>query len=161
MISVRSVVLLLVVAFSFSLVVPTVRSFLAQRAQVAALEQQVEAARQRDAELKAERARWDDPAYVASQARERLAFVKPGEIAYRVVDPEVVARRAAAEPEETPEPDTLAGILAPATDKPWFTSIWESVQVAGGAAPDQGGEDEGAKDDDGAAQAAAEEDEDE
>lgn len=35
-------------------------------------------------------ARWDDPAYVTAQARERLGFVFPGEQAIRVLHPEAV-----------------------------------------------------------------------
>jgi len=134
-VTVRSLVLLVVVAFAFSLVVPTVRSFLAQRAEVAALEREVEAARALDADLEAELARWDDPAFQAAQARERLAYVLPGEVAYRVIDPQVA--RATPDPGEPLEPETPAsGILVPATDRPWFASIWESVQVAGGAPDD-------------------------
>lgn len=130
----RSIVLLLVVTFAFSLVVPTVRSFLAQRAEVMALERDVEAARQRSAELDAELARWKDPAFVQAQARERLAFVLPGEVAYRVVDPQTVA----AEPsdEAPPEPEVFSsGILEPTSDRPWFESIWESIQEAGQSGP--------------------------
>ncbi len=122
--------LLVVIGFAFSLVVPTVRSFLAQRADVAALEREVAAARALDADLDAERKRWKDPAYVAAQARERLAFVLPGEVAYRVVDPEVVDMTP--EAEEPIEPETPpSGILTPTADQPWFASIWESVQIAG------------------------------
>lgn len=131
--TVRSLVLLLVVGFAFSLVVPTVRSFLAQRAEVMALERDVEAARQRSAELDAELARWDDPAFVQWQARERLAFVMPGEVAYRVVDPETVQTRPDDAP-EAPEPPS-PGVLTPAADRPWFESIWESIQEAGQVEP--------------------------
>lgn len=128
----RSLVLLVVVAFAFSLVVPTVRSFLAQRAEVAALERDVAAARARNADLEAELLRWDDPAYVAAQARERLAYVLPGEVAYRVVDPEVVDTTP--DVDDAAEPETpSSGVLVPASDVPWFESIWESVQVAGAA----------------------------
>jgi len=125
-------VLLVVIGFAFSLVVPTVRSFLAQRADVAALEREVEDARAQDADLKAERGRWKDPAFVAAQARERIAYVLPGEVAYRVVDPESATTTVVDEPVEPETPPS--GILTPATGQPWFASVWESVQVAGGAA---------------------------
>src|SRR5690606_12003445 len=115
---------------AFSLVVPTVRSFLAQRAEVAELEHEVIAARDRDADLEAELARWGDDAYVAAQARERLAYVLPGEVAYRVVDPHVVDVTTPAD--EPVEPETPAsGVLTPTAGQPWFASIWESVQIAG------------------------------
>ncbi|NLF03809.1 MAG: septum formation initiator family protein [Actinomycetales bacterium] len=130
LLSIRSLVLLVVIGFAFSLVVPTVRSFLAQRADVAALERQVEDARTQDADLKAERKRWKDPAFVAAQARERIAYVLPGEVAYRVVDPESATPTVVDEPVEPETP--ASGILTPATDQPWFASVWESVQIAGG-----------------------------
>ena len=38
------------------------------------------------ADLQKEQARWDDPAYVEQQARERLKFVKVGEKSYTVID---------------------------------------------------------------------------
>lgn len=142
----RSLVLLVVIGFAFSLVVPTVRSFLAQRADVVALEREVAAARALDADLEAELARWKDPAFVTWQARERLAYVLPGEVAYRVVDPEIVDTAPVGE--EPVEPETPpSGVLTPTADQPWFASIWESVQVAGETdvvtddAPDQGGQD--------------------
>jgi len=142
LLTVRSLVLLLVIGFAFSLVVPTVRSFLAQRAEVTALEREVEAARALDADLQAERERWKDPAFVAMNARERLAYVLPGEVAYRVVDPEL-ARSDPEEAEAEPlEPELPAsGILTPDAEQPWFSSIWESVQVAGGL-PEGGLEEE-------------------
>lgn len=151
--TVRSLVLLVVVGFAFSLVVPTVRAFLAQRADVAALERDVAQARERNDFLTAELERWEDPAFVAAQARERLAFVLPGEVAYRVVDPEVV--QIAPEAEGAPEPETpSSGILVPASDVPWFESIWESVKDAGGDGPgvdatttDEGTADDGAEPD--------------
>ena len=36
--------------------------------------------------LTSQRARWDDPAYVRAQARDRLYYVMPGEISYLVVN---------------------------------------------------------------------------
>ena len=113
-----------VLLLAFVLVYPTLHSYLQQRAEVDQLRAQVEAARQRNDDLAADLGRWDDPAYVTAQARERLSFVLPGEKAFRVVDPETV-------------PDTPPAAGGPATELdsgstlPWYANVWESVEVAG------------------------------
>ena len=123
-------VLFVVGMLAFVLLFPTVRAYLAQRADNARLVQQVALAREQNEGLESELERWNDPAYVAAQTRERLAFVLPGETAFRVVDPEIVPDPAA--------PAVVAAGSGPAlvpdgTTTPWYTTIWESVRVAGEA----------------------------
>src|SRR5690606_10167358 len=76
----------------------------------------------------AELDRWSDEAYVAARARERLSFVMPGETAYRVIDPETVT-----EPPAVEDEGPLAGPALPAGSalQPWYTTVWESVRIAG------------------------------
>ncbi|MBU4337637.1 MAG: septum formation initiator family protein [Actinobacteria bacterium] len=120
-------VLGVVVLLAFVLVYPTLHAYIAQRAALATLDAQVAAAQQQNDDLQNDLQRWQDPAYVTSQARERLAFVLPGERAYRVVDPETV--------QETPTAsDGPAGAVQDTTSLPWYTSVWQSVEVAGEAA---------------------------
>ncbi|WP_246036628.1 MULTISPECIES: FtsB family cell division protein [Cellulomonas] len=114
----------LVVLLAFVLVYPTLSSFLHQRAEVEALREEHAAALEHNEDLEAELRRWDDDAYVMAQARERLSFVMPGETAYRVVDPE--AAPAAPDPEPG-SPATVEG-----STRPWYSTVWESVQQAGG-----------------------------
>jgi cell division protein FtsB len=59
--------------------------YLSQRSQIAKLESDQAAEQARIASLEDRRAKWNDPAYVRAQARERLQYVRPGEIAYVVV----------------------------------------------------------------------------
>lgn len=70
---------------------------------------------------------WEDPAYVAAQARERLGFVLPGEQSYIVLpDP------------ETPN-ETTAGPadgLPPAGQGTWYERLWASVTFADSPPPD-------------------------
>lgn len=73
----------LVVLAAFVLV-PTIGTYLGQRQQIAALEQAVQLSRDEVAALEAERERWRDPAFITTQARERLYYVKPGEVVYLV-----------------------------------------------------------------------------
>jgi cell division protein FtsB len=130
MFTVRAMVLFVVLLLAFVLLFPTVRAYLAQQAENRALAQEVAQARVRTEDLGAELERWGDEAYVVAQARERLAFVRPGETAYRVVDPEIVP-----DPTEPVVPEAGSGpALAPTgTTTPWYTTIWESARVAGEA----------------------------
>ena len=123
-------VLGVVLLAGFSLLFPTVRAYLGQRAELDALAADVAASEQRAADLRAELDRWDDPAYVAAQARERLSYVMPGETSYRVIDPEIVQDEVSAV-----EGDSGAGPRVPtgADVAPWYTSVWESVRIAGEA----------------------------
>lgn len=130
MFSVRALVLFVVGLLAFVLLFPTVRAYLAQRADNAALVQHVAEARAQNDDLTAELKRWTDDAYVAAQARERLAFVLPGETAFRVVDPETVPDPTAPIVDATGSGPAL---VAAGTTTPWYATIWESVKVAGAA----------------------------
>lgn len=102
--------------------VPTARSLGRQRAEIAALRERV-ATQQADVEaLQAEQARWQDPAYVEQQARERLKFVKVGDRSYTVLDPAETERT-------TPAGATVAAPKAD-PDVPWYGRLWQSVRLA-------------------------------
>lgn len=65
---------------------PSLRILVEQRQEIAALEAQVIERQKAVEELEGERARWDDPSYVQSLARERLDYVYPGEYSFLVID---------------------------------------------------------------------------
>ena len=69
----------LVVLAAFVLV-PTIGTYVDQRQRIAALAIAVSVSEDEVADLKAQRERWRDPAYITTQARERLYYVKPGEV---------------------------------------------------------------------------------
>lgn len=77
-------VLLLVVA-ALVVLAPGLKTFIEQRQQIARLEQQVADAQKDVDELGEEIARWSDPAYIEAQARDRLYYVYPGDIAFLVI----------------------------------------------------------------------------
>ena len=64
---------------------PNLRVFIEQRQQLTALQQDVDEAQQAVDDLNDNVARWSDPAYIKSQARERLFYVFPGEVSYLVL----------------------------------------------------------------------------
>ncbi|WP_168628106.1 MULTISPECIES: septum formation initiator family protein [unclassified Cryobacterium] len=77
---------LVVLVLTVVVLAPSLKVFIEQRQQIAQLEEQV---RQQEAgveELADEKARWDDPSYIETQARERLNYVYPGEYSYLVID---------------------------------------------------------------------------
>lgn len=113
-----------VVVVLILLIAPYVRPWVSQRSQISAAQDEM-ATLQRDVQqLTAERARWNDPAYVATQARARLNYVKPGEIAYSLVDD--TATDASADPR-------LAAVAVPHHDaaRAWYDTLWGSVTSAG------------------------------
>jgi cell division protein FtsB len=117
----RAAVLALVVCMlAISLAYP-LREFLSQRGDIGGYRAKVAAQEKRVADLTRARERWNDPAYVKAQARERLHFVMPGETVYIVLEPdEAPAPVAASERSTMPEPK-----------RPWFGDLWKSVEVAG------------------------------
>ncbi len=79
------VVVGLVVA-GFVVLAPTIGLLLEQRRDIAAIEAQLAAQQANVEALQSDQARWDDPAYVEAQARDRLFFVYPGETSFVVLD---------------------------------------------------------------------------
>ena len=78
------VIMLGLVVLAAFVLVPTIGTYVDQRQQIAALQAAVEVSRDDVADLEAQRDRWTDPAYITTQARERLYYVKPGEVVYLV-----------------------------------------------------------------------------
>lgn len=112
----------LVVLAAFVLV-PTVGTYLGQRQQIAALERAVELSREEVADLERQRERWRDPAYITTQARERLYYVRPGEVVYLVdndLPPALLPQ------EQAPVSDEVEQ-----TRTDWMTQLVRSVTEAG------------------------------
>ncbi len=65
---------------------PTLRVLAEQQQEIAALEAALAESEQQVVALEEQRERWKDPAFVETQARERLLFVYPGDITYLVID---------------------------------------------------------------------------
>ncbi len=106
----------------FVVLAPTVGLLLEQRRDIAALEAQVAEQRANVESLEAEVARWDDPAYIEAQARDRLFFVYPGETSFVLLDD-----RSALETASSEVPS--ASLEAPSTD--WSTAAATSFLLAG------------------------------
>ena len=90
---------------------PSLSSLIQQRQQIADQQKAVDELSAQVNDLKEQRARWNDPSYIRSQARDRLYYVMPGEVSYLVIDDRPPAAKAADDDPgqlETPEdPDRL------------------------------------------------------
>ncbi|WP_349897480.1 FtsB family cell division protein [Parafrigoribacterium soli] len=65
---------------------PSLRILVEQQQQIASLRADVQQQKDAVKGMKGELARWNDPSYVESLARERLNYVYPGEYSYLVID---------------------------------------------------------------------------
>ena len=86
-ISLRILGLLLLGALLALLLVPSFMQLWSQERELSAIKNKVQQT-QADNEAKRQQLQlWSNPQYIASQARERLGYVKPGETQYSVLDP--------------------------------------------------------------------------
>jgi hypothetical protein len=104
--------------------IPALRSTLNQQGQISGLRDRIDQQRGAVADLQQEQRRWDDPAYVEQQARERLKFVRVGEKSFTVIDGEASADVV----------DGGAHIASPAkasaANAPWYGQLWQSIVIA-------------------------------
>lgn len=106
---------IVVCTLAFTLAVP-LRTYLAQRAEVAEQEELKSSLESKVAELIERRAELADPAQVEAEARRRLRFVMPGETPYIVQLPDGMTT---AEERAAEERRRLA--------QPWYEQLWTSV----------------------------------
>ncbi|MGW3044683.1 FtsB family cell division protein [Kitasatospora sp. NPDC001159] len=120
----RATVLVLVLCSLVAILAYPTRQFVSQRAEISAQRAKADHSRQQVEQLRREKARWQDPEYVKAQARARLHYAVPGETPYIAVDPAGPAAQPSA-----PAAPASSGSSARAA-KPWYTSIWDSVDAA-------------------------------
>lgn len=118
-----AVIMLSLVVLGAWVLVPTLGTFIDQRQKIAALQASVQVSEDEIAALISERERWDDPAYITTQARERLYYVNPGEVVYLVdndLDPAALPR------EQVPVSETIQ-------EKPadWMPQLLRTLVSAG------------------------------
>ncbi|MET8505924.1 septum formation initiator family protein [Streptomyces sp. NPDC004787] len=105
------VVCSLVVALAYPM-----RQYVSQQGEIADQKRKAAEAARRVEELRDEKARLQDPAYVRRLAREHLHYVMPGETGFTVNDPDA---------EHRPRTDQDA-----ADDRPWYDNLWDGVDDA-------------------------------
>lgn len=106
----------LVVALAYPM-----RQYFSQRSDIADQRRQAQEARKKVEQLREQKARWQDPAYVRTQAREHLHYVLPGETGYQVAGSAAPGGDAAAR---------HATADQAAAHRPWYDNLWDGVDRA-------------------------------
>jgi type II secretory pathway pseudopilin PulG len=112
-----------VCVLALALTVP-LRQYVAQRGTVARLRAKQQQAQARVDALEARKRQLQDPDYVEQLARERLHFVRPGEVPYILLTPA---------PTPVPVPTGVPGGTNVGGSGPWYSRLWGTVDTAGRA----------------------------
>jgi len=118
----RLALLVALLVVLFLAYMPSLVVYLDQQRQIVAARQAIAAKQAEVDAMRDEITRWQDPAYVKAQARDRLGWVVPGETGFVVIGPDgrpvgggaVIAR-----------PDKAASDAGP-----WYTQVWSSIRAA-------------------------------
>jgi hypothetical protein len=102
----------------------SLRAYLQQRAHIAELNAQIADTGNDIEALEREKRRWDDDAYVAMQARQRLNYVFVGEESYIVLDDDGT-------PIDSTETLSDPGSTGDDIPTAWWSTAWGSVEAAG------------------------------
>jgi cell division protein FtsB len=120
----RAAVLLLVLSVLAVSYASSLRAYLQQKDQIDATKTEIAQRSAAIEDLEREKQRWQDPAYVQAQARERFGYLMPGEKSYVVLDKDgkpVESQASLSNPHEVLRKEPKA----------WWSTEWESVQLAG------------------------------
>ena len=116
-----TILVLALVILGVGVLGPEINVLVEQRRDVADLEEVVRQKQLAIDDLEKQRARWEDPAYIRAQARERLFYVMPGDISFIVISDVPIVER----PLEKPSTSVQS------TESDWVRGIFNSVMVAG------------------------------
>ncbi|WP_420363894.1 septum formation initiator family protein [Curtobacterium aetherium] len=123
-----SLLMLAIIVLFVVVLAPSLRTLVQQQEQISDMQRQVAAQKSDVAQKKHDVARWDDPAYIEAQARDRLLYVYPGEESYLVMGAQDGTS-------PTPKPRTESGtpvsssVQTPKVD--WVQSMLSSVLESG------------------------------
>jgi len=115
-------ILFALVVFGVIVLIPTVSSYIDMRQQIAQAQQGVDVTNEEIAQLQLERDQWHDPAFIQSEARERLFYMNPGEIVYLIQDDL---------PASDDEEPSIVDAEAKETESDWMGSMLRTVVGAG------------------------------
>jgi cell division protein FtsB len=102
----------------------SLKAYFQQHSQIQDLRARIASSESDIHRLEAEKAKWNDPAYVREQARARFGYLMPGQTSYVVIgeDGKPLA------PQSTlTDPRTTTS----STPTAWWTTEWRSVELAG------------------------------
>lgn len=115
-------VMLSILVLTIVVLAPSLRTVVEQQNQLAELRASVEEHKDAVDALEDDIARWDDPAYIEAQARDRLVYVYPGDYTYLVIDDTSTA---------TTEDGAPISDDIQTTKVDWVRSLFASLVTAG------------------------------
>lgn len=115
----RTAILLTIAVIAVILLALPLREYLSQRAEISSAGAKAAEQHQRVDELQRQVNLWQDEDYIRGQARERLHFLLPGEVGYKVIDPNATENKLAQQPVQSDGPRG-----------PWYDRLWKSVDAA-------------------------------
>ena len=124
----RAIALILVSLVLVLMYASSIKVYFAQQSEIAQHEASIRQHEQDIAALQDQVSRWQDPNYVKAQARERLGWVMPGEIGYKVITPDGVL---------APSVHIGSSSTLPQGEHPttWWERLTSSMAVADNPAP--------------------------
>jgi cell division protein FtsB len=102
----------------------SLKAYFQQHSQIQDLRSRIAASESDINRLEAEKARWDDPAYVRQQARARFGYLMPGQTSYVVIGED---GKPLAPQSRLSDPRTATS----STPTAWWTTEWRSMELAG------------------------------
>jgi len=120
----RAAVLILVLSVLAVSYASSLRAYLQQKDQIDQTKTEIAQRSAAIESLEREKQRWQDPAFVQAQARERFGYLMPGEKSYVVLHKNgkpIESQASLSSPQQVLHKDTKA----------WWSKEWESVQLAG------------------------------
>ncbi|MBT2505615.1 MULTISPECIES: FtsB family cell division protein [Streptomyces] len=111
----RAALLVLVLCSLIVALAYPMRQYVSQRGEIADEQRKMQEAGARVEQLRDEKARLKDDAYIERLAREHLHLVRPGETGFTVFDPDARDKRR----------DDQG-----AADRPWYSNLWDGVDNA-------------------------------
>ncbi|WP_144710573.1 septum formation initiator family protein [Curtobacterium pusillum] len=122
-----SLLMLAIIVLFVVVLAPSLRTLIQQQEQIAEQQREVAAQKADVTQKKKDVARWDDPAYIEAQARDRLLYVYPGEESYLVMGAESTA--SSAKPTTDSGTPVSSTVQTPKVD--WVQAMLSSVLTSG------------------------------
>jgi len=122
-----SLLMLAIIVLFVVVLAPSLRTLIQQQEQIAQQQREVAAQKADVAQKKKDVARWDDPAYIEAQARDRLLYVYPGEESYLVMGAE--GNGGTSKPRTDSGTPVSSSVQTPKVD--WVQAMLSSVLTSG------------------------------
>jgi cell division protein FtsB len=117
----RAIILLSVVVLLVASYTSALHAWWDQRAEIHAKQAEIVQRRETIQRLENTKRRYEDPAFIERQARERFGWVMPGEVGYRVIGADGKIQGELPAPADVPKPTVTR----------WYNVLWGSVEAAG------------------------------